>query len=400
MSAAEAQSDWQPAPQGREPPLRTGSRLPHLDGLRGIAILLVLAQHWVGFNWTLLSGRTGVTLFFILSGYLITRILLGLRARAEWHGEARLAGLKTFYVRRALRIFPPFYIVLAAVCLIGVADARDYVFWHAAYLSNVLFVRLDEWLPNTAHLWSLAVEEQFYLAWPLLMLWLPRRLLLTAIVAVIVAAPLLRAAILVAGASPIAIWVLPPCVMDALGLGALLASVQALAPDRWARVRVIALVAAVAAFLAYWALYAYLSLTQWNDAVWIVAMDSLIALMLWPLVAWSIEPTPSWPLRWLTQRWLTYLGQISYMVYLLHLFMPEVTWLLASRAGLADATLSRAVLVPVWAALTIAVAMLSWHFVEQPILSRRRSGGQRQFGPLAAVSSALGTPNRRRSRRS
>jgi peptidoglycan/LPS O-acetylase OafA/YrhL len=104
-------------------------------------------------------------------------------------------------------------------------------------------------------------------------------------------------------------------------------------------------------------------------------MDSLIALMLWPLVAWSIEPAPSWPLRWLTQRWLTYLGQISYMVYLLHLFMPEVTWLLASRAGVADAMLSRAVLVPVWAVSTIAVAMLSWHLIEQPILSRRRPSG-------------------------
>jgi len=348
--------------------------LAQLDGLRGVAILLVLAQHWGGLNWTIVAGRTGVTLFFILSGYLITGILLGLRDRAEQRGTARVEALRLFYVRRALRIFPPFYLVLAAACIIGVADARDYLFWHAAYLSNLLFVRLDAWLPNTSHLWSLAVEEQFYLAWPLLMLWLPRRHLWWTTVLAVVGAPLTRGLLLASGTSPVAIWVLPPCVMDALGLGALLALVQAFAPHLWSRVLRTALCCGLAAFLAYYGMYSWFSLTRWNDFAWNVAMDSLVALMLWPLVAFAVDPAHSTGMRWLTQPWLTYLGRISYMVYLLHLFMPEMTWLIALRADLADHLPDRPLLVALWAAVTFSVAALSWRFLEQPILARRRSG--------------------------
>ena len=348
--------------------------MPQLDGLRGVAILLVLAQHWVGLNWTIVAGRTGVTLFFILSGYLITGILLGLRDRADQCVTAKVGALRLFYLRRALRIFPPFYLVLAAACVIGVADARDYVLWHATYLSNVLFVRLDAWLPNTSHLWSLAVEEQFYLAWPLLMLWLPRRHLWWTTILAVLAAPLSRVLLLGAGTSEIAIWVLPPCVMDALGLGALLALVQAFAPEHGSRVRWTALSCGVAAFLAYYGMYAWFSRAGWNEAVWNVAMDSLVALMLWPLVAFAVDPARSGRMRWLTPPWLAYLGRISYMVYLLHLFMPEMTWLVASRAGLADHLPGRPLLVALWATVTFSLAALSWRFFEQPILARRRSG--------------------------
>ena len=155
-----------------------------------IAILLVLAYHanWIG------SGWIGVQWFFVLSGFLITRLLLGMergqgRWRAWWH----------FVGRRALRIFPVYYAFLGAVLLAATLGLlpRGPVFeqapWVASYTYNWLSAGAD--LERTRafdHLWSLAIEEQFYLLWPLLVLGLSRRGLWIACGLLVAAGPLLR----------------------------------------------------------------------------------------------------------------------------------------------------------------------------------------------------------------
>jgi peptidoglycan/LPS O-acetylase OafA/YrhL len=164
-----------------------------LDSLRAIAVLLVIIHHWgpPGFFLSKLeAGPIGVTIFFVLSGFLITRILLQAREVAKEKDQPVGSLLKPFYFRRALRIFPIYYLTLAFLWLFheqSGTSIRDSIGYFLTYTSNFYFYSLSDWDGITSHLWTLAVEEQFYLVWPFLMLFvrkqhlLPVMLLFTAI---------------------------------------------------------------------------------------------------------------------------------------------------------------------------------------------------------------------------
>lgn len=175
-------------------------RIPSLDGLRAIAILLVLVSHLAGSRHFLSMGTVaplgdignlGVRLFFVISGFLITRLLLNEIART------RRISLRAFYIRRVLRIFPAFYVFIVFAALlasIGFAtmDRRDFLHaisytmnYHANYSPNF----------SLRHLWSLAVEEQFYFIWPVTLAILMPRRAGVALVGVILVVPVLRVAL-------------------------------------------------------------------------------------------------------------------------------------------------------------------------------------------------------------
>lgn len=141
---------------------------PALDGLRGLAILLVVVYHNFGFINVFFFGWLGVDLFFVLSGFLITDILLKTAGKKDY--------LKNFYVRRVLRIFPLYYFCLLLFLVIlprlniqfDIKYYTDNQLWLWTYLQNWLYTFKNPGATNTLnHLWSLAVEEQFYLLWPL-----------------------------------------------------------------------------------------------------------------------------------------------------------------------------------------------------------------------------------------
>ena len=143
----------------------TVRRQPQLDGLRAVAVAAVAWSHWERDYQAGIPFGAGVHLFFVLSGFLITRILLDVRQASD-----RGAAIRAFYIRRALRIFPAFYVTLLLAWIAGVPLVRESLAWHATYLSNVWIFQMDQWPGSISHLWSLAVEEQFYLAWPFLIL--------------------------------------------------------------------------------------------------------------------------------------------------------------------------------------------------------------------------------------
>jgi peptidoglycan/LPS O-acetylase OafA/YrhL len=141
----------------------------HLDALRAFAILSVMACHLLSYR-VAREGARGVSLFFVLSGFLITGILLNCKRYVERDGQPRLYTLRQFYVRRFLRIFPLYYLVVIVLWLLHDTGARMSIYWLLAYAGNVQHAVLyhqHNWPRlSIAHFWTLAVEEQFYLVWP------------------------------------------------------------------------------------------------------------------------------------------------------------------------------------------------------------------------------------------
>ena len=222
-----------PLVQYRVPPARPSlSHLPVLDSVRGVALLLVIVFHAAYFSlynagplagidalyWKVASaGWCGVDLFFVLSGFLITRILLHTRTGPDY--------LRTFYARRVLRIFPLYYGVLlvwfAAGAFAGAGSNRQAAPWLFTYSSNLVvsFTHGVFKIPlPLQHLWSLAIEEQFYLAWPLVVLVTPRRWLGAVCLALFAGALVAREAFMHAG-NGFAAYIFPLSRVDALALG-------------------------------------------------------------------------------------------------------------------------------------------------------------------------------------
>jgi peptidoglycan/LPS O-acetylase OafA/YrhL len=171
------------------------SRIPSLDGLRAISITMVLAAHSAAsisalekhplVLYTVFNGNRGVSVFFVISGFLITSLLL------KEHELTGKISLRDFYIRRVFRILPPFWVFLAVVALLWKLGTIE-TSWASlgiafAFLRD--FVRGDWW---TGHSWSLSIEEQFYLLWPAALVLLGRRKSLWTALGLIVAAPAIR----------------------------------------------------------------------------------------------------------------------------------------------------------------------------------------------------------------
>jgi len=194
------------------------SYIPQLDALRAIAVILVVNFHWLGGFWTF-GGGSGVTLFFVLSGFLITRILLYEKYQ---HPDHKLKVIGNFIARRTLRIFPIYYLFIFFFFLIGDPYMRQHIAWYISYCSNIHFFNVGM-LDTTmyAHTWSLATEEQFYLIWPWLLLFINRKHELKLIGAYILTGIVFRI-ILEVVLHKYSITLLPSS-FDAFGIGALLA---------------------------------------------------------------------------------------------------------------------------------------------------------------------------------
>ena len=228
------------------PELPSG-HIPTLDGLRGLAILLVMLTHCAGsletgshrldalFHLAFGHGWVGVNLFFALSGFLITGILFDSRKAPHY--------FRDFYARRTLRIFPLYYGILfvafVILPLIGdgsemYAELRGRQAWLWSYCANIKLTLFGEWcfmspMVDLGHFWSLAVEEHFYLVWPLLVYSLSRRGLVRVCIAIIVIAGVSRSIWVVGHETPgitklLPAYVLTPFRMDDLAMGALLAA--------------------------------------------------------------------------------------------------------------------------------------------------------------------------------
>ena len=353
--------------------------MPQLDALRAIAVLAVLAHHYVDTAWisSLLGtspGLLGVRLFFVLSGFLITRILLQSRKLAEDGTAKRGALLKQFYIRRSLRIFPLYYLVLLGALLFGDAQAGEQLPWLATYTYNFWIAHLN-WFPAYfSHFWSLAVEEQFYLLWPAAILFVPRRCLVLFLIAVVLTAPIYRWIALENRFGGVAFYVLTPSSLDALGLGALLALLfGGRVPSRRAT-RTVIWVGGLGAIGWFYVLS--------DRALAAVLLETMIAFVFVAIVAAAAAGFRGRVGALLEARPVLYLGRISYGVYAYHVFLPDVVEALAKQFGYGF-EVSGAAHFFLYTAITIAVASLSWYAYERPInqMKRHFTYGRARQGP-------------------
>jgi peptidoglycan/LPS O-acetylase OafA/YrhL len=331
-----------------------------LDGLRAGAVAAVAWSHWLpAFQFGLPLGA-GVHLFFVLSGFLITRILLDLR-----HAPDRGAAIGRFFVRRALRLFPAFYVVLALAWLADVPLAAETWRWHAAYLSNVYIARQATWQGHLSHFWSLAVEQQFYVIWPWVVVWAPKRWLVPSLVAATLVGP---AAHLLAASRGLAepFWALVPGgSADSLGLGALVAVSMTGASTTLGRLRHWQWAAVAAAVV--WLTIALVEVTTGAPLPLLAARQLVQGIVFAWIVAAAVDGLPGVTGRILSNRIVVAIGRISYGVYLVHAFAPLVVDAAARRVGLAP--------IPQWSpfvraaaagAVTLVLATGLWHLVEAP----------------------------------
>ena len=322
-------------------------RRPALDGVRAVAVIGVIASHAGLFN----LGWLGVDIFFGLSGYLITGILLDAKAADP---TAR-AYFVPFYMRRALRILP----LAWAVALIAATIEGQWsgLLWYMGYLVN--------WLPDNpppdvlGHYWSLAVEEQFYLVWPAVVLFASRRALPKIIIGLIVVDVFCRLTF--------SLW--PPS----------FANQQFLGLATFARADTLL----VGAFLAYrertgglptrgagWTWAVALVAGAFMLAVHRLRLESMAPILIynlkWPIIAAGVGAglliVLTRPPRFLQWFWMRWIGQISYGVYVIHALLGRP---LHARFD------SSLVVFVLQLGLTLPLAALSWYFFEAPILAQK-----------------------------
>ena len=336
-------------------------RLGQLDALRAFAVFGVVACHtfdvdrhpWIDY------GGQGVQLFFVISGFLITGILIDARRDATASQQPMKGVVRSFYARRALRIFPVYYVTLLVGAAIGVQGMRENLGWNLLYLSNWKTAIDGEWGAVT-HIWSLAVEEQFYLVWPLVVLFAPKRLLPWAIGSMVAIALMTRA--ILATTDTWGVDIMTPAVFDALGLGALLALVWRISANVD---RIVTWIGALAVFV--FALDVATAHVSWMPDI------SPMTHVWWPLLfTWLVHHVARGvrgpAVHVLTWRPLVYAGTISYGIYLFHLFVVPVSEIVERNFGvnvpIPGDGVGRFVAVSV---VSIAVASLSWTVLERPI---------------------------------
>jgi len=199
--------------------------IPSLYGLRGIAVLLVLFYHNFEYLQITYFGWIGVDLFFVLSGFLITRILISTKGAEHY--------FKNFYLRRALRIFPLYYLSIAIFLVVEHSLSlptgmtfSNHLDLYLTYLQNLLFFQSKDRSPGHSilnHFWSLSVEEHFYILWPLIVSYLTKKQLIKVSVFIIIASKLLSLILLRQGMSWIAVYTFSFVRFEPLAMGSLLA---------------------------------------------------------------------------------------------------------------------------------------------------------------------------------
>ncbi|HTH62744.1 MAG TPA: acyltransferase [Paraburkholderia sp.] len=357
----------------------TANHVKGLDGLRALAVVLVFLSHKAHFD-AIDAGKLGVWLFFLISGYLIIGELHRNRLRIEARHARRAAVMYVFFMKRALRIFPVYYLLLIALTIAHASfyqrDVNLGLAWHYGFLSDVWIGLVhDGWAGTVSHFWSLAVEQQFYLIAPFALVFTRASRHFTLCVAVVIGGAVVHLALYRLGASEPFVYALSPWNFALIALGGTVATIDspypALSPHR-----AFASGAALAGGLAGVVAFALLRADYSGSLTSVVpgALDIGLALSLFTVFLWIVQRQDSALVTMLDVRALAYLGTISYGFYLFHNLIP-------TRLGVDPALYGRlhlplplqdALPVAIQFALALLLAHLSWQLLEKRILEWKK----------------------------
>jgi peptidoglycan/LPS O-acetylase OafA/YrhL len=358
------------------------SYLSRFDGLRAVAVFGVLIEHFCPLRvLTRLSpGGAGVTLFFVLSGFLITRILVNYRSQTIGSAAAQ------FYWRRFLRLSPPLFLAITIAALLNLSTMRSDWWVHALYLTNFQIGLNGSWVGSADHFWSLCTEEQFYLLWFLVVILLPRSSLFYAII-VAFAVTLTFRAFVYFSQLPALTTVLLPGNLASLAAGALLLEAQT--SDRFSRLNGVLtdrkwlIVTAI--------LFGALSISmRFVDLPRAIFYPFVASAFFACLLAAAANERPDPYLDWLHWRPLRYLGKISYGIFVYHMFLPSIIGPIPGLHWIASGSWLAFVALVV---ISITLAHFSWVFIEAPILQYKdRVPVRPRSAARAGITSAVARP--------
>lgn len=353
--------------------------MPQLDSLRFFAVLLVMIEHWIPHRFfpveSLFLGNSGVTFFFVLSGFLISKILL--RNKTETQGadsQPKSQVVKNFFVRRSLRIFPIYYLCIILFLLLPFPftdDINNNAAYYLLYLNNILFYIQQDW-QILGHTWTLAVEEQFYLLWPWVILFIPSKHLLKTLIGFV----------LLGFASYYSLYflsvsfghtdlhegfytILTPARFDAFALGGIIAWLQMNRPDYTSKLYRVAGPILIL-LLSVWL---YL-LTVQNGDVFFYSMKFFVVVISTFVVLIASKGFNGILGKVLETPVLIYFGKISYGLYLFHFIIS--TLYERFEGGILPEISQVGIRFMIYFSLTVLTSMLSWHYFEKPINSLKR----------------------------
>ncbi len=349
--------------------MKTQTRILQLDGLRFIAVFMIFVAHWAQnhFHSALLKEIPfvhGVTLFFVLSGYLITLSLLKNKGQLIAKGKI----LKVFYLRRFLRIFPIYYLLLFILFILNYEQTRPLIAWLATYTTNIYQSIENVEIGHLNHLWSLAVEEQFYIFWPFIILFVKPKFTTFSIIATIVFSILVKAYLFFYIGKWMATAYFTLSCMYALGLGALLAKIQLdhkimskfLRQKKWFYFALV--------IYGLIILFGINSKLPWFKEIFDEFIFAIIAMMGIHIASNNGFTNIG---KWMLELpFVIHLGQISYGLYLYHLLVPSLFLFLSNQLGITVDF--KPILFIIYFVITFLLAQLSWVLIEKPLLKMKK----------------------------
>ncbi|MFK7810502.1 MAG: acyltransferase family protein [Saprospiraceae bacterium] len=330
------------------------SYFPQIDTLRFLAIIMVILSHWLPNDYWIRFfqlGRLGVELFFVISGFLITRILLQLNAK-----EGRLSDkLKTFYVRRILRIFPIYYFVVILTYVFNSGHIETAIWWNLFYGSNFYILKVNQFPGLMSHFWTLSVEEHFYILWPLLVLLPSSKKVIYSIGLAVFIGFFSRYFFYYNSYPPLYTNIFTLSCFDAFAIGGFLAYLREVKLDLYYKItKSKALLCSVCIGFVY-SLYS-LNFHGTNDNFWnLVAFRFFSAWCFLFLINYAIHSK----LKILNLKQFVFLGKLSYSMYLFHNFVPG--FLLGLKYP--ENIYFRLV---IYFIVLLLVSYLSWKLIEMP----------------------------------
>lgn len=374
-------------------------RLVQLDGIRGLAIAMVVMHHiiptlGIGIERNLFAaaafrilhpGWLGVDVFFVLSGFLVTGIIRKERSRPDfWSG---------FYMRRGFRILPAFLAVFVVTLIAAhyfvprLQASKGYILTAVLFMANWTVIGAGE-MPMLNQLWSLAIEEQFYLLWPQIAKRLKSGALFMLTLVLAAGCETLRVALSIRHVNAYVVYKITPTRIDGLAIGAALAigitlpAVHRFLAVWWRRIAVASIIFLTFSFLSMrGSLFAF---NDWSQVLAIPPTIILTSMLIYGVVESALPPGLA---RFFGSPTMTYLGRRSYAIYLIHVPLDVAVWVSRSHGLLQrlpqGVSVNVALILSV-IAVSLGLAEVSWRLIESPAQALRRRWMQgKEHGTLA-----------------